>query len=488
MRTILLGLLLLSAALALTCHKLMPTAPDPVIPTGLPAAPTAPVNAAGAGSVSSPTAPVNAAGAGSVSAPAVPSSIQAGGQPSAPTAPVNAAGSGSVSAPAAPVNAAGSGAVGAPGVPDAIQPESIPSAPAAPANTAGSGSVGAPSVPDVVTPLANEGKAKLIVDPDGDNNTMIVEALLAGTAGNDLSFTIMWDNSSGTWAWVENGNEIWVMIGAKSRLSLVDGYPYGTLGFRLYHDDYYCSNDVLINGKFYFERVGDPGVRVLYNGAKWVVSVDGVEYYEQQFPDFYYPGGPWLKTAAGFIAGNGNIGTSFLISSAQQVIDAINSTAETAALVVAVAVGDVTGGSWTFDATFLSGGLPGPSAPDSVQAGGFPASPTAPVNAAGSGSVAAPSVPDVIQTGGLPSAPTAPVNAAGAGTVSAPTAPVNAAGSGSVSAPTVPSSIQAGGQPSSPTAPVNAAGSGSVSSPAAPATVQATGLPSAPAAPSPVQP
>ncbi len=64
-----LGILLLLAALSYTCHPLMPDAPTPVIPSGLPSAPTAPVNAAGSGTVAAPGAPVNAAGSGTVAAP-----------------------------------------------------------------------------------------------------------------------------------------------------------------------------------------------------------------------------------------------------------------------------------------------------------------------------------------------------------------------------------------------------------------------------------
>jgi hypothetical protein len=57
----------------------MPTAPDPVLATGLPAAPAAPVNTAGGGSVAAPAAPANSAGSGSVAAPAAPTNTAGGG-------------------------------------------------------------------------------------------------------------------------------------------------------------------------------------------------------------------------------------------------------------------------------------------------------------------------------------------------------------------------------------------------------------------------
>ncbi|MDP3850096.1 MAG: hypothetical protein Q8Q59_06320 [Luteolibacter sp.] len=49
-----------------------------------------------------------------------------------------------------------------------------------------------------------------------------------------------------------------------------------------------------------------------------------------------------------------------------------------------------------------------PASPLSVQPGGLPPSPQAPVNAAGSGSISAPSHPATVQSGGMPSAPAAP--------------------------------------------------------------------------------
>jgi hypothetical protein len=65
----------------------MPTAPDTVIPTGLPSAPSAPVAASAGGLPSAPTAPVAAAAGGLPSAPSAPVAASAGGLPSAPSNP-----------------------------------------------------------------------------------------------------------------------------------------------------------------------------------------------------------------------------------------------------------------------------------------------------------------------------------------------------------------------------------------------------------------
>jgi hypothetical protein len=261
-----------------------------------------------------------------------------------------------------------------PGVPSPSAPGAVHAAPnrspgaigavhaAASPSPAVPGAVHAVPIPSPATPAVihappmsgGSGTASLLVDPTGDNNSMLIEAMTPGSSGNALSFTIMWSNSIGTWAWMD-GNEIWVQIGAKSRASII-GAVTGISGSRVVASDYYCSNDILINDHPYYERVADSGVRIVYNGAKWVVTVDGVPFYEQQIPYAYYPSGPWLRTTAGFIDGVSNISESLSVSTAQQVIDAINSTPETSAIVVASPVGDVTGGSWLFDLTPLASG------------------------------------------------------------------------------------------------------------------------------------
>ena len=133
------------------------------------------------------------------------------------------------------------------------------------------------------------------------------------------------------------------------------------------------------------------------------------------------------------------------ISTAAQIISAINASPAVTALTASLGVGSngsslMSGG----EADLVGGsGSSTPTAPTAVTGSGIPSAPTAPAAVTGSGVPSGPTAPAAVTGSGVPAAPTAPAAVNGSGVPSTPTAPAAVRGSGVPATPTAPAAVQA---------------------------------------------
>lgn len=256
-----------------------------------------------------------------------------------------------------------------PDAPTAIMPTGQPSAPSAPVNSAGSGTVSAPSAPDVVLSTAAPAApaaASVTINPTGANNSVTYTANVAGTDGNNIQVSYDEAAASAATSVAVEDSVITVTPGTKARMivtgTLTDGtdpvvFPdliYGGIengkavftvnGTTVENSSYYAAWN---SGAGIWELTASDGL------ANWF-SFDAVA-----TPDLVTT---WTPNAP-------STGTPIVtpgVSSAAQVIAAVNADASAAALVTASASGTVTGAVATITPTSLAGGV-GANPPTAIQ-------------------------------------------------------------------------------------------------------------------------
>lgn len=214
------------------------------------------------------------------------------------------------------------------------------------------------------TSTGSDVAATLLVNPTGDNNSFDVTAQTAGNLGNLMSFQIFSPIvSAATTVSIIGNKQIRVQPGTKARMivtgTLTDGtnpvtFPElifaGTLaGISTWSSD--GSITAPLTGTWYScDHQPSGGVSYL---RRYVDYVNDAAWYSDTIV-------AWPDMITNFEGANSETGTATVtaaVSSAEQVLTAINDTVATSALVTAAANGTVTGAVAAYAETFLAGGL-----------------------------------------------------------------------------------------------------------------------------------
>ena len=204
--------------------------------------------------------------------------------------------------------------------------------------------------------LNDQARAYLLVDPAGADNSVLYMAKAAGAAGELVSVAYASPATQATTTVAVVGNAITVTPGTKARM-VVSGTGDALVNGTYYYAGLYALRPHWTrDGVSFADATDGAAIYASFGTTNWVVRLVGnSEVYRSQAP-FHGDGAPFPDTEifASPTIGTGTPTVTAGVSSAAQVIAAVNASAPAAALVTASVSGASTGPVAEVAAAFLT--------------------------------------------------------------------------------------------------------------------------------------